>query len=181
MTNAALEEIQRWTAKRRGALIVSILKGGDLCAAGSPHARARGGRDRGLAGALSSGPWRTGCGPARRTRRRSQTSTARSLKQKIGALVLDLDSLKEAAKHRPCPRGALGEVTAADPRVSERRLCRVVGLKRGALRRVARAPGARPRRVAPELVTRLIADCPAWLRRGTEQGLRRTESFLGPY
>ncbi len=38
-----------------------------------------------------------------------------------------------------------------------RRVCRVVGLNRTTVRRVARAPGARRRRVAPELLTRLAS------------------------
>jgi hypothetical protein len=41
------------------------------------------------------------------------------------------------------------------PAGSERRVCRVVGLNRATVRRVARAPEARPRHVAPELLTRL--------------------------
>ena len=49
-------ELERQTAKRRVALVVTIiLKGGDLCRGGGSPARTDGGGDRGLAGAVSDG------------------------------------------------------------------------------------------------------------------------------
>ncbi|MDO8477042.1 MAG: hypothetical protein Q7W02_12780 [Candidatus Rokubacteria bacterium] len=107
MANAAPEEVQRWTAKRWVALVVSILNGGDLRAAGSPHARAH--RDR-------SKDWqeRVLLAAENGLRARPKDEEAlkdehiEKLKQKIGELVLDLDILKEAAKHRPFP-GELSE------------------------------------------------------------------------
>jgi hypothetical protein len=65
----------------------------------------------------------------------------KTLKQKIGDLVLDLDTLKEAMKDRPFPRGC---PTSEGPheRVSQRRLCRLLAVARSCARR---PPNAAPR------------------------------------
>jgi transposase-like protein len=96
------ESPQRWTAKRRAALVVSILKGEtSVPAAARKHgltvAEVEEWRERFLLGAEN----------ALRTRPRDEEALKdeqiKRLKQKIGDLVLDLDILKEATKDRPFP------------------------------------------------------------------------------
>ena len=91
------EEVQRWTAKRRTALVVSIIKGET-----SPQEAARKHgltvaeveerRERFLAAAenaLRSRP---------RDEEGQREEAIKSLKQKVGELVLENDVLKEAVK-----------------------------------------------------------------------------------
>lgn len=102
MADANPESPQRWTAKRRVALVVSILKGEtSVAAAARKHgltvAEVEEWRERFLLGAEN----------ALRTRPRDEEALKdeqiKRLKQKIGDLVLDLDILKEATKDRPFP------------------------------------------------------------------------------
>jgi transposase-like protein len=100
MADESPESPQRWTAKRRVALVVSILKGETSVAAAA--------RKHGLTVAEVD-EWRErfllGAENALRTRPRDEEALKdeqiKRLKQKIGDLVLDLDILKEATKDRP--------------------------------------------------------------------------------
>jgi transposase-like protein len=94
------ENIERWTAKRRVALVASILKGETSVAeAARKHgltvAEVEDWRDRFLLGAEN----------ALRSRPKDEDAlkdeAIKKLKQKVGELVLDNDILKEALKGRP--------------------------------------------------------------------------------
>src|SRR5215831_581901 len=94
------ESPQRWTAKRRAALVLSLVKGETSAqAAARKHgltvAEVEDWRDRFLLGAEN----------ALRARPKDEEALKdeqiKKLKQKVGELVLDLDVLKEASKDRP--------------------------------------------------------------------------------
>ena len=94
------ENVERWTAKRRVALVVSILKGDTSVAeAARKHgltvAEVEEWRDRFLLGAEN----------ALRSRPKDEEAlreeAIKKLKQKVGEFVLDNDILKEALKGRP--------------------------------------------------------------------------------
>ena len=100
MADDTPESPQRWTAKRRATLIVSILKGETSAqAAARKHgltvAEVEEWRDRFLLGAEN----------ALRARPKDEDALKdeqiKKLKQKVGELVLDVDILREAAKGRP--------------------------------------------------------------------------------
>src|SRR4030095_13215980 len=94
------ESPQRWTAKRRAALVLRILKGETSAqAAARKHgltvAEVEDWRDRFLLGG-ENGP------PARpQGEEPLKEDQIKTLKQKVGELVLDVDVLKEASKGRP--------------------------------------------------------------------------------
>ena len=103
MATDATEPIERWTAKRRVALVMSILKGETSVAeAARTHgltvAEVEGWREKFLAGAEN----------ALRTRPKDEDTVKdeqiKKLKQKIGDLVLDNDILREALKPYPLDR-----------------------------------------------------------------------------
>lgn len=95
-------EVQRWTAKRRAALIVSILRG----ETSAPEAA----RSHGLTLAEVE-EWKEKFLLAGENALRSRPKDEEALreeqvkkrKQKVGELVLDLDICKEAWKGRPFP------------------------------------------------------------------------------
>lgn len=100
---ASVEPIERWTAKRRAALILSLLKGETSVAeAARTHgltvAEIEDWRDRFLVGAEN----------ALRSRPKDaealKEEQIKTLKQKIGDLVLDNDILREALKPYPLDR-----------------------------------------------------------------------------
>ena len=102
MADDSPESPQRWTAKRRTSLILSILKGETSAqAAARKHgltvAEVEEWRDRFLLGAEN----------ALRARPKDEDALKdeqiKKLRQKVGELVLDLDVLKEASKDRPFP------------------------------------------------------------------------------
>lgn len=102
MAEEAADTPQRWTAKRRAALVLSIVKGETSAqAAARKHgltvAEIEDWRDRFLVAAEN----------ALRARPKDEEALKdeqiKRLKQKIGELVLDLDILKEATKDRPFP------------------------------------------------------------------------------
>ena len=103
MAADASEPIERWTAKRRVALVVSILKGETSVAEAA--------RTHGLTVVEVEG-WRekflTGAENALRTRPKDEDAVKdeqiKKLKQKIGDLVLDNDILREALKPYPLDR-----------------------------------------------------------------------------
>jgi transposase-like protein len=101
------EEVQRWTAKRRAALVISLLKGETTAVEaarrhGLKVAEVEEWRDRFLLGAEN----------ALRTRRKEDEALREEeinrLKRKVGELTMDLDILREAAR-RPTTRGTSDE------------------------------------------------------------------------
>lgn len=108
MADETPDPIQRWTAKRRTALVLSLLKGETSVAeAARQHgltvAEVEEWRDRFLLGAEN----------ALRTRPKDDEAVKdeqiKKLKQKIGDLVLDNDILREALKPYPLARGTSDE------------------------------------------------------------------------
>ncbi len=103
MTQEGSEPIERWTAKRRVALVISIVKGETSVAEAA--------RTHGLTVAEVE-DWREkfllGAANALRTRPRDEDAVKdeqiKKLKQKIGDLVLDNDILREALKPYPLDR-----------------------------------------------------------------------------
>jgi transposase-like protein len=103
MADESSEPIERWTAKRRAALVVSILKGDTSVAEaarrhGLTVAEVEDWRDRFLVGAEN----------ALRSRPKDDEALKdeqiKKLKQKIGDLVLETDVLREALKPYPLDR-----------------------------------------------------------------------------
>ncbi len=100
MAADALEPIERWTAKRRAALVVRILQGETSVAEAA--------RTHGLTVAEVD-DWREkfllGAENALRSRPRDEEAVKdaqiKTLKQKLGELVLDNDILREALKPYP--------------------------------------------------------------------------------
>jgi transposase-like protein len=102
------DSVQRWTAKRRVALVVSILKGeASVAEAARKHgltvAELEDWQERFLLGAEN----------ALRSRPKDDEALKeeqiKKLKQKIGELVLDNDILREALKPYPLARGTSDE------------------------------------------------------------------------
>jgi len=102
------DEVQRWTAKRRTALVLSIIKGETSAAeAARKHgltlAEIERWREQFLAGGEN----------ALRTRPKDEEAVKdeqiAKLQRKVGELVLDIDILKEANKGRPFERGTCDE------------------------------------------------------------------------
>ena len=93
-------EVQRWTAKRRTALVLSILRG----ETSAPEAA----RSHGLTLAEVE-DWKekfllageNGLRARPKNEEALQEEQIKKLKQKVGELVLDLDIMKEAMKGRP--------------------------------------------------------------------------------
>lgn len=108
MSESTEDSVQRWTAKRRTALIMSILKGETSI----PEAA----RKHGLMVAEVE-DWQQrfvlGAENALRSRPRDEEALKeeqiKKLKQKIGELVLDNDILREALKPYPLARGTSDE------------------------------------------------------------------------
>lgn len=101
--DSSTEPIERWTAKRRAALVLSLLKGETSVAEaarrhGLTVAEVEDWRDRFLGGAEN----------ALRSRPKDEEALKeeqiKKLKQKIGDLVLDNDILREALKPYPLDR-----------------------------------------------------------------------------
>ena len=103
MADEVVDSPQRWTAKRRAALVVSLLRGETSAAEAA--------RKHGLTLAQVE-EWRelflAGAENALRARPRDDEALKdqqiRRLKEKVGDLVMDLEILKEAAKGRPFAR-----------------------------------------------------------------------------
>jgi transposase-like protein len=103
MASDSAEPIERWTAKRRVALVVSLLKGETSVAESA--------RQHGLTVAEIE-EWREkfllGAESALRSRPKDEEALKdeqiKKLKQKIGDLVLDNDILREALKPYPLDR-----------------------------------------------------------------------------
>jgi transposase-like protein len=108
MSEPAEDSVQRWTAKRRAALVVSILKGETSVAEAA--------RKHGLTvGEVEDWQQRFLLGAENALRSRPKDDEAlkdeqmKKLKQKIGELVLDNDILREALKPYPLARGTSDE------------------------------------------------------------------------
>lgn len=102
------DEVQRWTAKRRTALVVSILKGETSVAEAA--------RKHGLT-VSEIEDWQErfllAAENALRSRPKDEEALKdeqiKKLKQKVGKLVLDMDILREAMKGRPSDPTTSGE------------------------------------------------------------------------
>ena len=102
------EEVQRWTAKRRAALVMSLLKGETTVAEaarrhGLKVAEVEDWRERFLLGAENDLRARPKEDEALRE------EEVNRLKRKVGELTMDLDILREAAKVRPTMPGTFSE------------------------------------------------------------------------
>jgi transposase-like protein len=102
------EEGQRWTAKRRAALVISLLKGETTAAEaawrhGVKVAEVEAWRDRFLLAAENGLRARPKEDEALREEEVSR------LKRKVGELTMDLDILREAARLRPTTPGTSDE------------------------------------------------------------------------
>lgn len=102
------DEVQRWTAKRRTALVVSILKGETSVAEAA--------RKHGLT-VSEIEDWQErfmlAAENALRSRPKDEEALKdeqiKKLKQKVGELVLDMDIIREAMKGRPSDPTTSGE------------------------------------------------------------------------
>jgi transposase-like protein len=97
------EPQNRWTAKRRSALVLQILRGDvSVAEAARTHgvtvAELENWRDRFLTGAENALRSRPADEEAQKERE------SKRLKQKVGELVMDLDIIKEAVKGHPAWR-----------------------------------------------------------------------------
>jgi transposase-like protein len=100
MSDDPVGEVQRWTAKKRAALILSILRG----ETSAPEAA----RSHGLTLAEVE-EWKdkfllageNGLRARPKDEEALREEQIKKLKQKVGELVLDLDIMKEAMKGRP--------------------------------------------------------------------------------
>jgi transposase-like protein len=102
------EEVQRWTAKRRAALVLSLLKGETTVADtarpdGLTVAEVEEWRERFLLGAENALLGR----PKEEDALREEE--VNRLKRKVGELTMDLDILRVAAKQRPTTPGTSDE------------------------------------------------------------------------
>jgi transposase-like protein len=102
------EEVQRWTAKRRAALVISLLKGETTAAEaarrhGLKVAEVEEWRDRFLLAAENGLRARPKEDEALREEELNR------FKRKVGELTMDLDILREAARLRPTAPGTSGE------------------------------------------------------------------------
>jgi len=102
------EEVQRWTAKRRAAMVIGLLKGETTAVEaarrhGLKVAEVEEWRDRFLLGAEN----------ALRSRPKEEAALheeeVNRLKRKVGELTMDLDILREASRLRPTTPGTSEE------------------------------------------------------------------------
>ena len=107
-TNKGQKRVQRWTAKRRAALVISLLKGETTAAEaarrhGLKVAEVEEWRDRFLLGAEN----------ALRARPKEDEALREEeinrFKRKVGELTMDLDILRTAARLRPTTPGTSDE------------------------------------------------------------------------
>src|SRR5215470_8333327 len=119
-------DVQRWTAKRRVALVLSIVRGETSVAEAA--------RKHGLTVAeIEEWQERFVAAAENALRSRPKDDEAlkdeqiKKLKQKVGELVLDLDILREAAKGRPTDPTTCGEARAPDRGASNVRIPPPVG------------------------------------------------------
>ena len=108
MADEQESEVQRWTAKRRAALVISVLRGETTaaetaCRHGLKVAEVEEWRERFLLGAEN----------ALRARPKDEEALREEeinrLKRKVGELTMDLDILREASRQRPTTPGTSDE------------------------------------------------------------------------
>jgi len=108
MADEQQSEVQRWTAKRRAALVISVLRGETTAAEaarrhGLKVSEVEEWRERFLLGAEN----------ALRARPKEEDALREEevnrLKRKVGELTMDLDILREASKQRPTTPGTSDE------------------------------------------------------------------------
>jgi len=152
--------VERWTTKRRLAVVLSIVKGEtSLVAAARKHgltvAEVENWRDRSFLGAEN----------ALRSRPKDDEAVRedaiKKLKQKVGELVLDNDIFEGGPQGAPVRREDVRRVRAAVPQASERRVCRLLGVTRGAMRPTrALTPTARKEDAEPRWCTYSVPRSP---------------------
>ncbi len=108
MANDGEQPIQRWTAKKRAALVMSIIKGEtSIQEAARKHGLRVAEIDEWKERFLDGGQ------NALRSRPKEEEALKdehiKKLKQKVGELVLDMDIMKEAMKDRPFDPGTSDE------------------------------------------------------------------------
>jgi transposase-like protein len=108
MANGGEQPIQRWTAKKRAALVMSIIKGEtSIQEAARKHGLRVAEIDEWKERFLDGGQ------NALRSRPKEEEALKdehiKKLKQKVGELVLDMDIMKEAMKDRPFDPGTSDE------------------------------------------------------------------------
>ena len=108
MTEQQLEEVQRWTAKRRVALVISLLKGETTAAEaarrhGLKIAEVEDWRDRFLLGAENALRARPTEDEALREEELNR------FKRKVGELTMDFEILQTVARLRPTTPGTSDE------------------------------------------------------------------------
>ena len=156
------EEVQRWTAKRRAALVISLLKGETTAAEAARPPWAEGRRGRRVARSLPArGGERTSCSPEKRrsaARRRNQSAQAQ------GGRADDGPGHSARGCKAPYDAGDVRRVMATWPGVSMRRVCRVLKFSRARLRARAVIAAAPPRldEVLAERIQRLIEAPPTF-------------------
>jgi uncharacterized protein (DUF2252 family) len=102
------EDVQRWTAKRCVALVLSIVRGEtSMAEAARKHALTVAEIEEWQERFLAARRERAAI--AAEGRRGFEDEHIKKLKQKVGELVLDLDILREAAKGRPTDPTTSGE------------------------------------------------------------------------
>ena len=151
------EEVQRWTAKRRAALVISLLKGETTAAEaarrhGLKVAEVEEWRDRFLLGAENALRARPKEDEALREEELNR------FKRKVGELTMDLEILRDGGQAAPYDAGDVGRVMTTLPGVSMRRVCRVLKFSRARLRARAVIAKVPPRldEVLVERIQRLI-------------------------
>lgn len=109
MSTEPKQEVKRWTAKRRQALVLSILRGQTTMVEAA--------REHGLT-IKEIEQWQekalSGMENALRSRPRDETAQSeaqiKNLQAKVGELVMDIDIYKEAMKGHPFGRKMLNEL-----------------------------------------------------------------------
>jgi transposase-like protein len=106
--NDVPDEVQRWTAKRRSALVMSIIKGETSVAeAARKHGLTVAEVERWREQFLAAGENALRARPKDEEGQKDEQIA--KLQRKVGELVLDIDILKEANKGRPFAPGTYDE------------------------------------------------------------------------
>jgi transposase-like protein len=102
------DEVQRWTAKRRAAVVLSIVKGETSAAeAARKHGLTVAEIERWREQFFAAGENALRARP--KDEEAAKDEQIAKLQRKVGELVLDIDILKEANKGRPFERGTCDE------------------------------------------------------------------------
>jgi len=102
------DEVQRWTAKRKAAVVMSIVKGETSAAeAARKHSLTIAEIERWQEQFFAAGENALRVRP--KDEEAAKDEQIERLQRKVGELVLDIDILKEANKGRPFERGTCDE------------------------------------------------------------------------